>query len=37
MAVEREETEAVIQDDGIAVNAEVADDGYGAAVGGFDG
>src|SRR5690349_1383853 len=36
MAVEREQTEAVIEDDGIAVDAEVTGKGNGAAVRRFD-
>src|SRR5688572_21488851 len=37
MAIEREKPEAVIQDHGIAVDAQVAGEGHRAAVGGFHG
>src|SRR3990170_3481517 len=37
VAIKRKEPKAVIQDDGIAVNTQVAGEGDSAAVGGFDG
>jgi hypothetical protein len=36
MAVEGEEAEAVVEDDGVAVDAQVAGKGHCTAVGGFD-
>ena len=37
MGVEREKPQAMIDDDGVAVDAEIADEGDDAAVGGFGG
>src|SRR3990170_3740111 len=37
VGIKREQSEAVIQDDGVAVNAQVADEGDSAAVGGLGG